>query len=185
MSGADTKLTLDDALLVGDGKHAMVMTSDGALLEANRVDLGFYTESLSEATVTSGGKWLVNNQLDVGTNGKGALTISDTGEVDATIVFLTKWSAAYPTPLTLANGTLRSDELYVSAGGIVGTGAVFTKGLVADANLLFDAAHGLQQIASIPGQPGVQLSLDHSLPAALGAGYVGTARLRLLKVDRC
>jgi T5SS/PEP-CTERM-associated repeat protein len=173
VSGAGTKLTATYGLFLGYGRHAIVTTSDGALIEASRAEIGLYetsVDSLAEATVTTGGKWILSDRLEVGVSGRGTLTVSDGGEVEAKTAVLNRY-LSYPVPLTLAGGTLRADDLYFPNDGVDGIGSIFAKGVVSDLELRFDATHGLTQVLPLPGAPDVDLTLDHSQPAVLGVGY--------------
>ena len=128
--------------------------------------------------MTTGGKWIVSDRLEVGVSGRGTLTVSDGGEVEAKTAVLNRY-LSYPLPLTLAGGTLRADDLYFPNDGVDGIGSIFAKGVVSDLELRFDATHGLTQVLPLPGVTDVNLTLDHSQPAVLVHGYGGLGTLTI------
>ena len=116
--------------------------------------LGFSSGSTGTAAVTgTGSKW-TNDWLVVGREGTGRLTVSDGGVVTA-------------------------ETLFASLSDLYGNGAITTtKGAVLDADLIFDATHGLQQTLAFGTGGKLHLNLD-VMGSWLGAGYKSNGTLRI------
>jgi len=180
LSGSESSLAVSQTITVQ--RNGVIATGGGTQIEANRAYVGFFATANDEFGAASVGgadsKWTVHQELRVGDNGNGSLTIFDGGEVVAGAAMLGGF-ASTTVPLSLANGTLRTDALYFGGSDIQGAGSVFAKGMVADIALSFDAAHDLVQQIPVAGQSQVMLQLDHSQPGTLGAGYRGNGSLTI------
>jgi T5SS/PEP-CTERM-associated repeat protein len=179
ISGAGSKLDLIHGLLVGGAGGSQVSTSNGAVVEALYVDVGFdsFSSGSAQATVDTNGKWFLSEFLELSMTSDGELTIGSGGEVHTPATYF--GNAGAGPKLILAGGTLNAGDLYFGAGQIVGDGTIHAKGMVADVDLTFDAAHGPQQLVPIPGQPLAVLELDHEESGVLGAGYFSDATLSI------
>lgn len=179
ISGAESKLDLIYGLLVGGAGGSQVTTSNGALVEASHVDVGFddFSSGNAQAIVDTNGKWLLSERLELSMTSDGELTIGSGGAVHTPATYL--GNAGAGPKLILAGGTLNAGDLYFGPGQIVGHGTIQARGMVADVDLTFDAAHGLQQMVPIPGQLLAMLELNHQPTGALGAGHIGVGTLTI------
>jgi len=115
--------------------------------------IGYNSGSTGTATVSgTGSTWANTSRLYVGYYGSGKLAVADGGLVSA-------------------------KTIYASSNDLSGNGTITAKGAVLDANLVFDATHGLTQ--AIPFGSGGALNLTLDGTGDLGAGYRGTGTLQI------
>jgi fibronectin-binding autotransporter adhesin len=128
--------------------------ADGIAVQSSVGYLGYYSGSTGTATVTgTGSKWTDSGNLYIGYYGNGALTVTDGGFVSI------------------------NNALFASMSSLAGNGTITTNGAVLDADLVFDANHGLQQ-TFVFGTGGT-LNLSQNASSALGAGYTGNGTVRI------
>ena len=138
--------------------------------------LGYNKNSTGTATITgTGSKWM-NSVLYLGYSGSGDLIVSDNGSVTVTNNLYVGMSGNGT--LTVNNGgSVSTGSLWGSLNDMSGDGTVNAKGVVLDANLVFDATHGVQQ--PVPFGTGGKLVLNFDGSGTLGAGYRGAGSVRI------
>ena len=124
-----------------------------------------WTEPLSSS-------YLFGN-IYVGYQGNGSLNITNGGAVSAGGTTYVGWGAGCTGAINFGanGGTLTTGALWASPSQLTGTGTINATGLVSDANLVFDGAHGAKTTVtfnSLPNQD-VTINLDLSNPANNGA----------------
>ncbi len=154
ITGSGSLWTNIGPLYVGDNGSGTLNVASGGQVNSSYSILGSGLGASGVATITdAGSKWTNSGILYVGRSGSGTLTVADGGQVTAGILF-------------------------ASLGDLYGNGSITaTQGAVLDADLRFDAAHGLKSI--IPFGAGGTLSVTASgrLVGQLGAGYKGHGSL--------
>ena len=166
--------------------------------------MGYSSGATGTATVTGCGSTLTNsNELYVGYYGVGTLAIEDSGQVSSTNSYLGRESGSTGSVTVTGNGSTWTNSgnlhvgykgkgtLNVSKGGTVvvgggiysslnslsGNGTITANGGVVDADLVFDAAHGLKNSFSF--RSGGTLAITPSEKNELGVGNQGTGTLRI------
>jgi T5SS/PEP-CTERM-associated repeat protein/autotransporter-associated beta strand protein len=126
--------------------------AEGVAVVSNFGYLGYNSGSIGTAMVTgTGSKWTSSYDLYVGKEGSGSLIVNDGGMV-------------------VVGGS-------IFASNLLGNGTISANGGVVDADLVFDAAHGLHG-TSIFGSGGI-LTITPSASRTLGVGYKGNGTLRI------
>ena len=123
-TGGTLSLSLTGNAQLGAGYKGIgsLQMSNGIAIASSNGYLGYNAGSSGAATVTgTGTKWTIRNDFYVGKSGTGTLAVTDGGAV-------------------LVGGTF-----YASLSNLSGNGTITANGAVLDADLAFDATHGLQQ----------------------------------------
>ena len=152
-----TGSALDDGMMLvyvaysGDGTLSI---DAGSVVKRMYGYIGYNPGVTGLATVTgAGSQWNNSSALYVGYSGSGKLTVTDGGQVTAA-------------------------TLYASLSDLSGNGTItVTQGAALDADLVFDATHGLTQ--TIPFGTGGSLNLTATTGGILSAGYKGAGALRI------
>ena len=153
VTGAGSTWTVSEDLSIGEEGAGTLNIEAGGQVSSSWASLGFDPGSTGAATVTGAGStWTNSDDLFVGCYGAGTLTVTDGGLVSA--------------------GTLGA-----SPGDLLGNGTIEAHGAVLDADLVFDATHGLMQV--LPFGAGGTLNLNVDGTGGLGTGYKGTGTLRI------
>ena len=175
--------------LVGKSGNGTLNIEAGGQVSSNYGYLGLYSGSTGTATVTgTGSTWTNGGRLYVGTSGSGTLNVEAGGQVSNTDGYLGYNSGSTGTATVTGTGSTwtNSGDLYVGYSGS-GTLTVSrwrnghredalriveqiswamarftTKGAVLDADLVFDATHGLQQTVAFGTGGTLNLNLDGS-----------------------
>jgi T5SS/PEP-CTERM-associated repeat protein len=201
VTGADSKWINDEFLYVGHSGSGTLNIATGGEVGNTTGYVGFNAGSRGTATIAGGGsKWINSSVLHVGWSGEGALKIEAGAEVSNTTGYLglntgssgtatvtgagSTWNNSGPLyvghagsgTLTVTDGGLvAATTLYTSMGNLAGNGTINARGAVLDADLVFDAARGLQQ--SIPFGTGGTLNLNLDGTGDLGVGHSGSGTL--------
>jgi T5SS/PEP-CTERM-associated repeat protein len=203
VSGAGSKWTNSETLFVGNSGSGTLNIEAGGEVSNVYGYLGSNTGSSGTATVTgAGSRWTDSYDLRVGNSGSGALNIEAGGEVSNRNGYLgshpgssgaatvrgtgSTWTNsgslyvgnAGSGRLTVSDGGLvTAKTLYASLSDLVGNGTITAQGAVLDADLVFDATHGLQQ--TIAFGTGGTLNLSVDVTGTVGAGHRGNGTLRI------
>lgn len=152
VTGAGSTWTNSGTLYIGQytGHGALTIEAGGQVVNAACM-LGNASGASNMVTVTgAGSKWTNNGDLYVSSTG-GKLTVADGGSV------------------------IVQGGLFASLSNLDGDGVISANGGTLDVDLVFDAAHGLQN--SIPFGTGGTLNIHPNNTAPLGVGYLGTGTL--------
>jgi T5SS/PEP-CTERM-associated repeat protein len=148
-----TTWTSSTTVYIGESSTGTITVDDASALVSGSGYLGYYSGSTGTVTVAGTGSTWTNHGLHVGHVGSGTLTVSDGGTV-------------------VVDGAI-----YASLNNLLGNGTISAKGGVLDAELVFDAAHGLQTSATF-GSAGI-ITITQSASNALGVGYKGIGSLQI------
>lgn len=165
VTGSGAKFTHSQFLYIGNlGTGTLNILSGGTVsgtgtTAANSPFIGYGAGSFGTATVDAG-TWTNSGTLTVGNNGSGTLWIQNGGSVSANGAVV----VAPTTTLTgtgtgsgsinfgTGGGTLTTGAFVGRASQLTGTGTLnTTKGLITDADLVFDSTHGTTQPLSLNG----------------------------------
>jgi T5SS/PEP-CTERM-associated repeat protein/autotransporter-associated beta strand protein len=152
VSGSGSKWTAG-TLYLGHSGNASLSVDTGGQVSSGNTFLGYNPGSTGTATVTGSGSSWTSGDLYVGSSGGGTLTVTDGAAVTVNYA------------------------IFASMTSLLGNGTVSAKGAVLDANLVFDAAHGLQQTYAFGN--GGALIVTQTSGASLGAGYKSNGTLRV------
>ncbi len=156
----------------------------GGRITCRSADLGYFAvSSSSTATAVVDGPssiWRCERELKIGDRSVGNLTISNGGLVEVSEGTFVGQNGGYGV-INFNGGTLSTHDLWAGANQLVGSGTVNTHGIVTDAHLVFDRAHGLQhqQILGNPAEQYIAVNLDVDGTGVLGAGYNGAGSLSI------
>jgi T5SS/PEP-CTERM-associated repeat protein len=178
--------------------------TEGISVASSAGYLGYNSGASGTATVTgSGSKWSNSKNLYVGYSGTGLLNIDAGGQVSNVSGYLGYDSNSSGTvivngagstwinsgdlvickngnsTLTVNNGgmVVVGGAIYASLDSLLGNGTISANGGVVDADLVFDAAHGLNNSFAF-GSGGI-LTINQSASNALGVGYKDKGTLRI------
>jgi len=142
--------------------------------EAPGVGLGIVTVDGAGSAWTSDGLSVRNGELNI--TGGGEVTVGSNTHVASTAPD----GPPATSEIDFDNGTLTTGALFSAVTDLNGTGTINAKGLVTDADLVFDATHGLTQVLTFngPGQ-NVTVNLDVDGTAAMGAGHSGSGSMHI------
>jgi T5SS/PEP-CTERM-associated repeat protein len=194
----------DGALCVGNSGSGIMTIESGGQVSNSYGYLGYKSGSTGSVTVTGNGStWNTSGTLDVGLYGSGTLNITGGGQISNTDGYLGYYSGSTGTVTVSGtgstwtnnrnlyvgyngNGTLTVSDggtvivgraIYASLNNLQGNGTISANGGVLDAELVFDAAHGLQTSATF-GSSGI-ITITQSASNALGVGYKGIGSLQI------
>ncbi|HEX2473397.1 MAG TPA: hypothetical protein VHK01_01550 [Lacipirellulaceae bacterium] len=182
VDGAGSTWTSGGRLAVGaDGSGTIQITRGGRVTSGGISTLGLRAASTGSVTVDGANSvWSSTGGLYVGEEGNGTLEITSGGRVE---VGSETWVAPSggQGSIHFNNGTLTTGSLLAAASRLRGNGTINARSIVSDVNLVFDAAHGLQQQLVLNSQPSqaITMNLDVNGTGPLGAGYSGQGSLRI------
>ena len=190
--GATAKVLIDngstwtnsDLYIASCGSGSLSITNAGSVTTSYTI-IGSSSGSTALVTVDGAGStWVNNNSLSIASSGTATLVITNGGSVS-----VGTQTYVGPSPASLAlidfgtnGGTLSTQSLYISPSQAAGTGTINACGLVTDANLQFDADHGLLQSLKFQdsGQNvTVNLDMTQLNYGDLGAGWKGTGSITI------
>jgi len=190
VDGSGSKWTNGDfsELHVGHyGSGTLTITGGGAVSN-NFGHIGYASGSTGEVMVSGADStWTNSGHLYIGDEGSGTLNITDGGSVTVS----SRTYVAYDTGSTgtinfgTSGGTLTTRSLYASPTQMTGTGTINTRGLVSDADLVFDSAASLSRTLTFNSQPdqnvtvNLDMASDPSSNGDLGAGWKGNGSLTI------
>ena len=166
-------------LYVGYEGDGALEIADAGVVSNTSGYIGYESGSGGAVTVSGAGStWTNSEGLCIGRYGNGTLTIADGGLVEVVGDTYTAKYADSAGVVNFDNGTLTTGGFL---GVVSGTGTINTKGLVIDADLLFDTNHGLTQTATLDG-PGrnIKVNLDVDGSRSMGVGYGGNGSMQIL-----
>lgn len=180
VDGAGSAWTNNDTLYIGDrGVGALSITGGGTVTNIDPggdTYVGYHSGATGAVTVDgSGSTWSSADDLWIGYNGDGTVDISRGAEVVVAGDTRVSDRPDSSGKLTFDNGTLTTHSLVCPVDSIAGSGTINVHGLVTDVDLVFDAAHGLNQTVIINPNPGqdIMVNLDVDGSGILGVGYSG------------
>jgi T5SS/PEP-CTERM-associated repeat protein len=205
-SGGTLDLTVDGTGCLGAGYKQVgsLRVADGVTITSAGGYLAFASGSTGAATVSGAGStWAISGALNVGYLGDGSLNVhagahvssmfgyvalnagsigaaavSGAGSTWDNIADLYVGSSGSSGTLTVTDaGLVTAQTLFASIADLQGNGTITARGAVLDANLAFDAEHGLSQGLAFGSGGTLSLTFDGS--GSLGAGYKGTGTLRI------
>jgi T5SS/PEP-CTERM-associated repeat protein/autotransporter-associated beta strand protein len=202
VTGADSKWFNSNELYLGQSGNGKLNIEAGGQVGNSIGYLGIMPYSTGSATITGAdSKWINSSDLYVGYSGSGTLNILSGGYVSNFACYLgynsgstgtatvtganSLWTNSFTLyvgfggngTLTLNGGTVITETLYASLSNLKGSGIIRTKGAVLDADIIFDATHGMQQEINFGNDGILELSLDKD--HALGVGHKGSGTLRI------
>jgi T5SS/PEP-CTERM-associated repeat protein len=165
------------------GGSGTVLVKGGGAVVSGGCSIGYSNLTTGVVTVRDPGSRMMLGGLSLGV-GKGRLNIENGGYVE--VAGDTRQDSRDVTRglIYLNGGTLTTGGLVSSPRELMGTGTVNTGTMLSDIDLVFDAAHGLQQqfiFNDLPGQ-NVTVNLDASNltgASTLGAGFRGLGSLTI------
>jgi T5SS/PEP-CTERM-associated repeat protein/autotransporter-associated beta strand protein len=202
-SGGSLNLTVNQSTLgVGYNGNGTLRIADGLTVAVSSGYMGYGTGSTGAATITGAGtKWVMRFDAHVGEYGYGTMRIEDGAEVSnrsgwiasnngAGAVTVTgagsQWNnqedlyvgMANPGTLTVTDGgSVTAKMLYASLSDLYGDGTITTKGALLDADLVFDATHGLQQSLVFGDNGTLNIGIDATVGLGVGFRTSGTLRI--------
>ncbi|HUS93276.1 MAG TPA: PEP-CTERM sorting domain-containing protein [Phycisphaerae bacterium] len=205
VTGAGSTWINSGDLWVGRYGGGMLTIEAGGQVSNSSGNLGYYSGTGTATVTGSGSTWTNSGSLYVGGySGSGTLTIEAGGQVSSLSGYLGRSSDPTATgtatvtgpgstwtnsgdlyvgrhgngTLTVADGgQVSAGTLYASLGDLLGDGTVEVRGVVIDANLVFDATHGTQQTLTFGTGGELRLNLDGT--GELGVGYRGSGTLTI------
>jgi T5SS/PEP-CTERM-associated repeat protein len=174
----------------GGGTGTLAITHGGSVSNS----CGYIGANGSTGNVTvdgTGSAWTNSSDLYVGdysdnSGGAGTLAITNGGNVSvAGATYVGSGNNSMGAINFGANGgTLTTRSLFASPTQLSGAGAINTRGLVSDVDLVFDSTSSLSQTLKLNSQgQNVAVNLDMtggaSANGALGAGYLGSGSLAI------
>ncbi|MBN2580696.1 MAG: hypothetical protein JXB10_17050 [Pirellulales bacterium] len=187
-SGATGTVTVDGAgstwnndfyLYVGyDGSGILHISNDGTVSNSTGY-LGYSSGSTGTVTV-DGNRSIWNcSVLYVGSSGSGTLNIINGGNVTVnnwTVIGLNTGSTG-TINFGTNGGKLTTRSLLAAPSQLLGTGTIYTQGIVSDYDLVFDGTHGLMQTIVFDDLPDQNISISLYMTDSsnsyyyLGAGW--------------
>ena len=211
VAGNGSKWSNSSDLLVGRLGSGTLDINAGALVTNKTGSIGDSSGSAGEVTITgTGSKWASSLDLYVGRGGTGMLNIGEGSTVSvggSTYVaygsgasgsitmdkgstlsvggntYVAYYSGASGS-ITMDNGTLTTKSLLALSSQLRGSGTINTRGIVSDADLLFDSTHGLSCTFALNAQPdqNITVNLDISKPNDVGDLGIGNQGIVSLTV---
>jgi fibronectin-binding autotransporter adhesin len=178
ISGSGATWTNSENFYVGQVGQGVLDITAGGVVANKSGHIAFTTESTGTATVSgTGSRWTNSVDLHVGDSGNGELNISNGGLVEVGRSTYVAKSAGSSGVINFDNGTLTTGDFFGVANG---EGTINTKGLVVDADLVFDATHGFAQTITLGG-PGrnITINLDIDGSGSMGVGHGGEGSMNI------
>lgn len=170
-------------IMVGDGGgNGTLDVTNGGAVRSSRSYIGVTSGATGVVTVDGNSStWDNSNSILVGSSGNGLLIIANGGTVTNRLDTCVAYTFGSSGNISFNNGTLTTGGLLCNFDDITGTGTINTNGLLSDANIIFDAEHGLNQTLTINDNPGqnITLNLNVNGEGTMGAGYSGTGTLTI------
>lgn len=151
-----------------------MLVRNGAQIRSANGYLGSRVGSDNSATVTgAGSSWSVSNELTVGHQGAGSLSIEEGANVSVGgLAFVANYSGSTG-HISFSNGTFTAGTLLANRADLSGTGAIFTQGLTGGGFIPLDF-NGSNIAQSTLSENGDSLTL---IVTADGTGYLGADML--------
>ena len=183
VDGTGTTWTNSGYLFTGtSGSGTLNITGGGAVSNDGDGRIGGGSSSTGTVTVDGpGSTWTNGDDLSVGYEGSGVLNITDGGAVSvAGDTWVTRYSGSSG-EIHFDGGTLTTGGLFCVPDDLSGTGTIYTRGLVSDFDLVFDATHGPNQTITLDENPDQDVTIDLNVDgsASMGAGYAGTGTMTI------
>jgi T5SS/PEP-CTERM-associated repeat protein len=180
VTGPGSQLNNEAFLGVGYYGAGTLTIQDGATVSSTSGGLATTGGSSAVVTVTGAdSRWDMSEGLSVGGSGTGELKIL--GGATVTVGDDTSVGAASGSRILFDQGTLHTGGLLAGVSQLGGVGTIYTRGLVTDIELTFDASHGFEQQLSLQTAPDqditVHLSMSGESNGYLGAGYKSVGSL--------
>ena len=190
-AGSEGEVTVDGAgstwassgtFFVGHAGKGVMNITAGGVVSNGTAYIGDGSDSMSTVTVSgSGSTWTSTGDLNVGCLGHGTLAISDGGAVVVSGDTWVAYDADASGTLSMDGGTLTTGGFVCAAADLTGTGTIHARGLVTDADVVFDATTGLSPTVLLNDIPSrnitIDLNVDGSAPMGIGVGGAGTMRV--------
>ncbi len=183
VDGSGSTWTAGDISVGSSGTGTLNITGGGHVTNGSGSLANVWGQFDAEGTVTvdgQGSTWTNNESLSIAGFGAGTVNITDGGLIEVagytSIGFYGGQGSIH-----FDDGTLTTGSLMAAAADLDGTGTVNAHGLVTDADLVFDASHGLVQQLTLDEQPSqsITVNLDVDGTGRLGAGGGGTGSLTI------
>ncbi|MCA9241575.1 MAG: hypothetical protein KDA37_15300 [Planctomycetales bacterium] len=180
VDGAGSLWSNGAALEIGhQGTGTLAVTGGGSVWDGSSGYIGGDAGGTGRVVVDGvGSEWVNDANVFVGNYGEGLLVISGGGHVQASYgAYVARFSGSSG-EIHFADGSLSTGRLLCAIDDLTGEGTIYTHGLVSDVDLVFDAAHGLNQTLVLDKNPGQNLTLFLNVDGSgyLGAGYSGAAQ---------
>jgi fibronectin-binding autotransporter adhesin len=182
VTGPGSQFINEEILEVGYYGAGALTIQDGARVSS--ATGGLANTGGSSAVVTVSGansRWDMSEWLSVGGSGRGELKILS-GAVVA-VGSDTGVGGAAGSRILFDQGTLHTGGLLAGVSQLGGVGTVYTRGLVTDIALTFDASHGLEQQLRLNTVRDQDITLHLDISGAgngyLGAGYKAVGSLNI------
>ncbi|MCD4824621.1 MAG: PEP-CTERM sorting domain-containing protein [Phycisphaerae bacterium] len=169
------------SLTVGDSGNGTLNITDGSTVDSGFVYIGHKSGSTGTVTVDGPGSTWNTTNLILGDSGSGVLNITNGGEVIAEYGTWISHDSGSPGTIIFDNGTLTTGNLLCNFDDITGTGTINTHGLVSNIDLVFDAAHGVEQTLNVNDNPDQNITLNLTVDnsCVIGAGYAGVGTMSI------
>jgi T5SS/PEP-CTERM-associated repeat protein len=172
-----------DAGSLGAGFRGQAsLTIAGAVTVASRNGyFGYHSGAIGEGTVEgTGSSWTIRDDLNVGFNGTGTMSIRDGGAVNVgRSTYVGRFGGS--SSIHFDNAALTTKSLWAVPSHLHGSGTINTNGLVSDVQLVFDKDHPAQQQIVFNNAPdqNVTINLNADGSGAIGVGYHGVGSLTI------
>jgi T5SS/PEP-CTERM-associated repeat protein len=181
VSGAGSTWVNSSVLYVGRYGDAALEITNGAVASNTDGYISFTSTLVSAVTVSGAGStWTNSGMLFVGRHGDGTLVISDGGLVDVGEGTYVAKDVGTTGSIRFDNGTLTTSGFMGAAADLSGTGTIIATCLLTDADLVFDAAHGMKQTLTLTG-PDLNITVNMNVDglAPMGAGFGGEGSMHI------
>ncbi len=168
------------SLTVGGMGTGELRVEAGGAVSNSQILLGSGNGGTGSITVTGSGSLLTssNNFTVGGSTGVGTLNIKEGARVE--VGQLTQLGTNSANHIHFDNGTLSTAGFSGSIAQLSGTGAIVTKGIATDLDLVFDANNGFQQQFSLVGtNRNITVELDVDGSGIMGVGIAERGTLRI------
>jgi T5SS/PEP-CTERM-associated repeat protein len=176
-------LQTSDAGSLGAGfrGQASLTIAGGVTVASRNGYFGYHSGATGEGTVEgAGSNWIIRDDLNVGYNGTGTLSVGDGAAVNVgRSTYVGRFGGN--STIHLDNAALTTKSLWVAPSRLQGSGTINTNGLVSDIQLVFDEDHPAQQQIVFNSEPGqnVTINLNADGSGAIGAGFQGVGSLTI------
>jgi len=190
IAGAGSKWNCDWRFYINAWEDpAVVRIEEGGRISTFKTFITSTAPAMAEVVINGSGSALeASEALEVGSRGRARVTLADGGMAISHDVFYVFHTQDGLGEIYFDNGTLSSESLFADSAAFIGTGTVYTHGLLLDGfDVVFDRNHPPQQVFTLNQLPGqnVALHVDLSSPPesetiwTLGAGFMETGTLTI------
>ena len=179
VSGDGSTWVVPGGLYVGYSGNGTLDITGGGIVTSRGGSLAGNKDGVGVATISGAGSvWSNTGVFHIGRSGDGTLNLADGGLLEVSEDMFLAESNVGPVSVNFNNGAITTGGFLGAANDLSGVGTINTKGLVTDAELIFNSTRGLTQTVTLDG-PGraITVNLDVDGSAPMGAGYGGAGSM--------